>query len=241
MKTKGKKKIQSGSFTLIELLVVIAIIAVLAAMLLPALNKARGRAKETTCKNNLKQLGVTLFLFADDNDGMTPSCINWTTSLINNGYASGMERSTDLNSVTTDTMFRCPSWAVASFSGYHSTYGMATDYKGSSWGYVPPKLTQLKRHSQKAWLSDSYRYSSTNAEYEQGTQCDIVDGGMGIYRVGGAAYLLHLRHQKKGNILFFDGHVDGVLSNDLLSVVSERCKDYIWYANESGAKLLVQE
>jgi prepilin-type N-terminal cleavage/methylation domain-containing protein len=70
--TGPPERVFSPAFTLIELLVVIAIIAILAAMLLPALNKSKAQARSVQCKSNLHQYGVAVAVYAQDNQGSYP-------------------------------------------------------------------------------------------------------------------------------------------------------------------------
>jgi len=194
-------------FTLIELLVVIAIIAILAAILFPVFAKAREKARQTSCLNNVKELTLAMLMYTQDYDEMFPAYdTGWTGQMTyganpvcdgapeinwHNDYGYRKTWCSDIYPyVKNAQIYRCPSRG--------NPVCMATDYAVPVYGYNSrtntrvtlfgrPRIADVTRPAEICMIGEKY---SGNPQYIFSTNHYAVEG----------------RHNDGANIGFFDGH-----------------------------------
>ena len=218
--------IRGRFFTLIELLVVIAIIAILAAMLLPALSKARSKARAVGCKNNQKQLGLSFFCYASDNDDLfAPAGIvhkdasdhwdDWTVWMDSVGPYYGYEAKAKgiRAKLPKNSICLCPGMNQQDRVGYQA-YGLNHFLLGykllpdgklveatNGWEIPATKSGAIKHGSQSILLADSrYNYKPESAD-------------SGYFVIQTPYDSVSYRHNGQANALYCDGHVQGERPN----------------------------
>lgn len=222
-------------FTLIELLVVIAIIAILASILMPALSSARERSKQSTCTNNLGNMGRALQMYSSDYNGFVMPCNtakraqSWQMckylGIGTNGVftAASTQHNAKVDANATANKIRtliCPSatdhWNTKG-NGIFMSYGhngyiysnLSGDDDAGPGGSYAVHMNQIKMPSQKFFQTDAARYNERISGDQPGTinmeSYTIFQKQSWPFRPTGYVHVI-FRHNDRANWLYFDGH-----------------------------------